>query len=92
VQSGIVRLIREKGLVPVGEMLHEFPSPGAFTSAILLAESHVTIHTWPEERYVSIDIFVCNMSRDFSGDAEAIGTHIVGLFSPEKTEKSILYR
>jgi S-adenosylmethionine decarboxylase len=76
----------------VGEMIHEFPSPGAFTSVVLLAESHVTLHTWPEEKYVSIDIFVCNMNRDFSEEAEEIGKYLVDIFSPEKTEKSILYR
>ncbi len=73
-------------------MIHEFPEPGAFTTVILLAESHVTIHTWPEERYVSIDIFVCNMSRDFSKDAEEIGNSIVHIFSPENLEKTILSR
>jgi S-adenosylmethionine decarboxylase len=39
--------------------LHEFPSSGGVTGVALLAESHMSIHTWPEKGYAAIDIFVC---------------------------------
>jgi S-adenosylmethionine decarboxylase len=38
--------------------LHPFNS-GGVSGAIILAESHESIHTWPEENFVSLDIFVC---------------------------------
>ena len=39
--------------------LHEFPSSGGITGVALLAESHMSIHTWPEKEYAAIDIFMC---------------------------------
>jgi len=39
--------------------LHEFPSSGGVTGVALLAESHMSIHTWPEKEYAAIDIFMC---------------------------------
>jgi S-adenosylmethionine decarboxylase len=39
--------------------LHEFPSSGGITGVALLAESHMSIHTWPETGYAAIDIFMC---------------------------------
>jgi len=38
--------------------IHKF-SPQGITGVVLLAESHLAIHTWPEINYVAIDIFTC---------------------------------
>ncbi len=38
--------------------VHNFPG-GGYTAFILLAESHLAIHTWPEKEYASMDIFGC---------------------------------
>ena len=37
---------------------HQF-QPAGVSGVILIAESHFTIHTWPEEKYAGIDIFTC---------------------------------
>ncbi len=42
---------------------HEF-SPAGVTGVVLLAESHLTVHTWPEEGYAAADIFTCGQSTD----------------------------
>lgn len=39
--------------------LHHFGQGGGVTGAALLAESHITIHTWPEHQFIAADIFVC---------------------------------
>ncbi len=39
--------------------LHRFDGSGGVTGIAILAESHMSIHTWPETGYVAIDIFVC---------------------------------
>lgn len=38
---------------------HKF-EPQGVTGVVLLAESHMSIHTWPETQYAAIDIFVCS--------------------------------
>ncbi|MFZ9738333.1 MAG: adenosylmethionine decarboxylase [Prochlorotrichaceae cyanobacterium] len=45
----------------LGEVIHEF-HPQGVTALALLAESHISIHTWPELRYAAIDIFTCGAS------------------------------
>jgi len=42
----------------VGEIFHQF-SPDGVTGVVAIAESHLSIHTWPESRYASLDIFTC---------------------------------
>ncbi len=42
---------------------HEF-SPQGVTGIIVISESHITIHTWPEHFYASVDIYTCGNSAD----------------------------
>jgi S-adenosylmethionine decarboxylase len=39
--------------------VHEFPSSGGLSGVAVLAESHITVHTWPEIDYAAFDIFMC---------------------------------
>lgn len=53
--------------IPLYTKIHKF-SPHGITGFILLAESHIAIHTWPEKNYVAIDIFSCGRnSRPYKG-------------------------
>lgn len=40
-------------------MLHGFGDDAGITGVALLAESHISIHTWPELDYMALDVFVC---------------------------------
>ena len=42
---------------------HKF-SPTGTTIIIILAETHISIHTWPENNYAALDIFICNEEID----------------------------
>ncbi len=54
------RLIAELDLHPVMPATwHQFPSPGGITGMVLLAESHLTIHTFPEHGSVCLNLFCC---------------------------------
>ena len=39
--------------------MHGFGAQGGVTGVALLAESHITVHTWPERSYAAFDIFMC---------------------------------
>ena len=39
--------------------MHGFGEKGGVTGVALLAESHITVHTWPERSYAAFDIFMC---------------------------------
>jgi len=39
--------------------LHQFGKEGGVTGVALLAESHISIHTWPELGYAALDVFMC---------------------------------
>jgi len=39
--------------------LHQFSDSGGVSCVLILAESHISIHTWPERDYAAIDVFMC---------------------------------
>ncbi len=43
----------------IDSKFHGFPGRAGVTGVVLLAESHISIHTWPELNYAAIDIFMC---------------------------------
>jgi len=67
-----LQAVRAAGLQPVCELFHRFPGPGGVTGAVLLAESHLAVHTWPEHGTVTIDAFVCNLHQDNSARAQQL--------------------
>ena len=46
------------GATVVGEIFHRF-SPQGVSGSVVIAESHLSIHTWPETGYVAVDIYTC---------------------------------
>ena len=46
------------GATVLGESFHQF-SPQGVSGVLIIAESHLTIHTWPEHGYAGADIFTC---------------------------------
>lgn len=53
---------RAAGATLLDLRLHDFGDRYGFTGVALLAESHISIHTWPENDYAAIDIFMCGAS------------------------------
>ena len=55
--------VRDSGLTVVDEGFYKF-SPHGFTCFLLLAESHASLHAWPEYGYCAIDLFTCAIGKD----------------------------
>lgn len=75
----------EPGLTPVGEVFHQFGSheePAGATGAVVLAESHLAVHTWPELASVTLDLYVCNFSQDNSAAARQAWARLLAAFAP----------
>lgn len=59
---------------------------------ILLGESHFSIHTFPEEKKITCDIYSCNISHDFSEELKKIIDHIIIYFEINSPKITILKR
>ena len=88
--------VESAGLTLVGEKWHRFPhhqgSPGGVTGALLLAESHLAVHTWPERGGVTLDVYVCNFSQDNSVRARSMLDALAGAFRPARAQRQELQR
>lgn len=92
-----VAAVAAAGLGAVAELFHRFtPVPGqeqsGITGVVLLAESHLAIHTWPELGGVTLDVYVCNLGHDNSARAEALMAALIGAFQPASVLRQSLAR
>ena len=91
-----VQAVHAAGLQPVAQLFHTFPDtpqgPGGITATVLLAESHVCVHTWPEQRAVTLDVYVCNFGGDHSAKALALMSALTALFVPGQVRQNRLQR
>ena len=55
----------------VTDVFHNF-SPHGVSGVVVIAESHVAIHTWPEHDYAAVDIFSCGTTLDHTAIREWI--------------------
>jgi S-adenosylmethionine decarboxylase len=74
------------GLTPVGSLFHAFAQGGGVTGVVVLAESHLCVHTWPEAAYVTLDVYVCNYSADNRAKAQALFAALVAAFAPQQPQ------
>ncbi len=75
--------INRAGLTILGDLFHEFDG-GGVTGTVVLAESHLAIHTWPELQSVTLDVYVCNYTQDNSAKARQVVTDLMDLYRPEE--------
>lgn len=79
------------GLTALFEHFYQFDSfdqiqDGGATGAVILAESHLAIHTWPETGNATLDIYVCNVSADNSFKAEKLYEQLLAGLKPAGVE------
>jgi len=84
------------GLQHVAELAHTFDAtpqgPGGVTATVLLAESHVCIHTWPERGQVTLDVYVCHFSGNQSQRAQHLLERLLHWFQPIQVSRHQLTR
>ena len=77
---------RAGGATVLSAHLHPFPG-GGVTGVLLLAESHVTIHTWPERGYAALDLFLCGRC-----DVHAAADALDSALRPRRSERRVIER
>lgn len=91
-----LQAVRACGLSPVQQLFHTFPATslgaGGVTATVLLAESHLCVHTWPEQSAVTLDVYVCNFGADHSAKAHALMDALLALFNPAHVTRHTLQR
>lgn len=100
--NACLALIADCGLQAVGHLFYQFPArPGSIagaqpqsgvTATVLLAESHLCVHTWPERDAATLDIYVCNLHADHSHKAEQVMAGLLALFRPANVEPHTVHR
>jgi S-adenosylmethionine decarboxylase len=68
--------------------LHHFGPGQGVTGVALLAESHISVHTWPEHAYAALDFFLCGARHDLAAALAAV----VSELSPDQVETQTIKR
>ena len=87
VQNIIVEAAALASVRVIGQLEHKF-EPEGYSVILALEESHLSIHTWPEYNYVSIDLFSCNLDTDF----ERVKMFLIAQFRAEVVDFTLLNR
>jgi S-adenosylmethionine decarboxylase len=63
IENALIDAVQEAGATLLHIHLHKFEDGGGISGVAVLAESHISVHTWPEKGFAAFDVFMC-------GDAE----------------------
>ncbi len=87
---------RRAGLTPLGAYFYQFRdehgAAAGVTGTVVLAESHLAIHTWPETGDATLDVYVCNFSRDNGDRARQLFRSVIEALCPAETVRHELVR
>jgi len=87
VAHALVRAAHASKAQIVSHFFHEF-EPYGVSGVVVIAESHYTIHTWPEHRYAAVDLFFCSESVEAERALEVLRE----TFKPERVEVVLVRR
>lgn len=83
----LVAAARDGGATVVEHHLHRF-EPHGVSGVVILAESHLALHTWPEHGFAAVDVFTCG----HPAVAEAVAERIVAALRPRSVTRRRLDR
>lgn len=61
IRTTMIEVAKAAGATIIGQSFHQF-KPMGVTGVLAIAESHLSIHTWPEYGYAAVDVFTCGES------------------------------
>jgi S-adenosylmethionine decarboxylase len=63
IDAALRRCVVAAGATLLHIHLHHFEPNGGVSGVAVLAESHISIHSWPEAKYAALDMFMCSEAR-----------------------------
>lgn len=84
-------LLDKYDLEKVGNTHFTFDN-ASFTSAICLKESHLCIHTWPEIKSITLDVYLCNYQKDNTQIVKNIADALIVYFEATVITKHEIFR
>ena len=70
-ENALVSAAKEAGATVIDKSFHQF-APQGVSGVVLIAESHLSLHTWPEHAYAAVDIFTCGTTVKIEVAADAM--------------------
>jgi S-adenosylmethionine decarboxylase len=86
-EQALRRCVAEAGATLLHIHLHHFTPNGGVSGVAVLAESHMSVHTWPELKYAAFDVFMCGEARP-----ERCQPVLTQCFTPERIDVQRLLR
>lgn len=80
-EEALVECVRATGGTLLDTRFVRFPN-GSYSGVCVIAESHVTIHTWPEYGYAAVDMFTCGSKMDIDAGIDTLRKY----FEPKSTQ------
>jgi S-adenosylmethionine decarboxylase len=81
VEKALRRIVKSAKATLLHIHLHRFTPNGGISGVAVLAESHISVHTWPERAYAAFDVFMCGAAIPHVAMAE-----LKKAFKPERLE------
>ena len=95
IEAALRKAVEVTGATLLHIHLHHFTPNGGVSGVAVLAESHISIHTWPERDYAALDIFMCGdtkpneaipvFKKAFNTENIEITEHLRGKLDTEQT-------
>jgi len=87
IETVLRQIVDKAGLTPLFVYFHQF-EPQGFTATVVLSESHINLHSWPEYSYLALDIFTCG-DTEKAFLAEKL---LIEYFQPSQIKRQVLER
>ena len=71
IESALLEAANIAGATIIDSRFHKF-SPQGVSGVVVIAESHLSIHTWPESGYAALDLFTCNPNMEIEKALEML--------------------
>ena len=87
IEEVLIEAAKKAGATPIKVVSYKF-LPYGFSAMMLLAESHIALHYWPEKKYLAVDIFACGKNAD----PQKALDYLKEKFKPQKVEMQKINR